>query len=58
MAGHRIGVTIAKVDVVVVAAEEVEMTIEVAIDMESEVVEVAVVLMEAARTGLKWLLVH
>ncbi len=57
MAGHRIGV-IAKVDVVVVAAEEVEMTIEVAIDMESEVVEVAVVLMEAARTGLKWLLVH
>lgn len=49
MAGNRIGATIAKVDVVV----EVEMTIEVAIDMESEVVEVALVLMEAARTGLK-----
>lgn len=56
MAGHRIGARIAKVDVVVAAAvvaAEVEMTIEVAIDMESEVVEVAVVLMEAARTGLK-----
>lgn len=54
MAGHRIGVrnAIAKVDEV--AAEEVEMKIEVAIDMEAEVVEVAAVLMEVvARTGLK-----
>ncbi len=50
MAGNRIDATIAKVDV---AAVEVEMTIEVAIDMESEVVEVALVLMGAARTGSK-----
>lgn len=54
MAGHRIGEIIAKVDVVVEAgAVQVEMTIEVAIDMEPEEVEVAVVQMETARTGLK-----
>ncbi len=57
MAGNRIDATIAKVDVAAVEVE-VEMTIEVAIDMESEVVEVALVLMGAARTGSKWLLVH
>ncbi len=55
MAGNRIDATIAKVDVAAVEVE-VEMTIEVAIDMESE--EVALVLMGAARTGSKWLLVH
>lgn len=55
MVGHRIAVrnAIAKVDEVA-AEEEVEMKIEVAIDMEAEVVEVAVVLMEiVARTGLR-----
>lgn len=52
MAGHRIAArnAIAKVDEV---AAEVEMKIEVAIDMVAEEVEVAVVLMEVARTGLK-----
>lgn len=53
MAGHRIAVRIAIVKVDEVVAE-VEMKIEVAIDMEAEVVVVAVVLMEfAARTGLR-----